>query len=94
MRVTLELSLRPTLTPLTHRASMTSEAWHTHPGCRHLNWGFPYLKVPRVYAVVALDEGIPKVVDAILEQALQRPVVKVQVVWIPAVKDSQGHANI
>lgn len=42
------------------------------------------LKLARVHPVVGLDERVPQVVDAVLLQALQRAVVKVQVVGVAA----------
>lgn len=46
--------------------------------------GVPRLELAGVHAVVGLDERVPQVVDAELGQPLQRPVVEVQVVRVPA----------
>jgi hypothetical protein len=45
----------------------------------------PHLKLARVHAVVGLNEGVTKVVDAILDKALQRAIVEVQVVGVSEV---------
>mmetsp|Transcript_5014 Transcript_5014/g.14463 ORF Transcript_5014/g.14463 Transcript_5014/m.14463 type:complete len:475 (-) Transcript_5014:223-1647(-) len=44
------------------------------------------LEFARVHPVVGLDERVPQVVDHELLQALQRPVVKVEIIWIPHVR--------
>lgn len=49
------------------------------------------LKFSRMDTIVALDEGIPQIVDAKLLQALQRSIIKVKVVRVP-VKGSLAQA--
>ena len=41
-------------------------------------------------AIVALDEGIAQVIDAVLEEALKCPIIKVQVVGVAAGSRREG----
>lgn len=48
-----------------------------------------HLKLSRVDAVVALYERVPQIVDAEALEAFQRPIVKRQVVRVPASQSLQ-----
>ena len=49
-----------------------------------------HLKLARVDAVVALNKRVAEVVDAELLQPFQRPIVKVEVVGVPAAQQGLG----